>query len=209
MKANAAGSAPTGRCEGETGRGTVRAGERVVGKDWCVRWRNRWLQIEKVHAGLNLANKRVRVKQRAGGELIVEHKGQRLTCRELNQRPTPARSRKKPAVNNRKWKPAANHPWNRESVTDGSARRADPPVTLAPAALRKSYRRKKSQGDSSTSGCVVTVLLLYNNPSLKRSVYLRAPLFLSVRSLYAKFRSHGEFARRHRGAGHPVRHAEG
>ncbi len=51
---------------------------RVVGQDWCVRWRNRWLQIEKVHAGLNLANKRVRVKQRAGGELIVEHKGQRL-----------------------------------------------------------------------------------------------------------------------------------
>jgi helix-turn-helix protein len=107
--------------------------ERVVGQDWCVRWRNRWLQIQKEHAGLNLANKRVRVKQRAGGELIVEHKGQRLTCRELSQRPTPARSRKKPAVNNRKWKPSANHPWNRESVNSGPARRADPPVTLAPA----------------------------------------------------------------------------
>ena len=24
--------------------------ERVVGQDWCVRWQNRWLQIEKVHA---------------------------------------------------------------------------------------------------------------------------------------------------------------
>ena len=120
--------------------------ERVVGQDWCVRWRNRWLQIEKVHAGLNLANKRVRVKQRAGGELIVEHKGQRLTCRELNQRPTPARSRKKPAVNNRKWKPAANHPWNRESVTNGSARRADPPVTLAPAApARELQAERKSR----------------------------------------------------------------
>jgi hypothetical protein len=120
--------------------------ERVVGQDWCVRWRNRWLQIEKAHAGLNLANKRVRVKQRAGGELIVEHKGQRLTCKELGQRPTPVKTRKKPAVNNRKWKPAASHPWNRDSANNSPARRADPPVTLAPAApARELQAERKSR----------------------------------------------------------------
>ena len=54
--------------------------ERVVGQDWCVRWKNRWLQIDGRHAGLNLAGKRVLVKQRAIGELVVEHKGERLTC---------------------------------------------------------------------------------------------------------------------------------
>src|SRR6185437_9829798 len=35
--------------------------QRVVGQDWCVRWKNRWLQIEKKHEGLRLANKRVLV----------------------------------------------------------------------------------------------------------------------------------------------------
>ena len=45
--------------------------ERVVGQDWCVRWKNRWLQIEKRHEQLSLAGKRVLVKQRSGGDLIV------------------------------------------------------------------------------------------------------------------------------------------
>lgn len=102
--------------------------ERVVGRDWCLRWRNRWLQVGKEHEGLGLAGKRVLVRQLPGGGLIVEHKGQRLTCRELGRRPEPPR-RKKPVVNNRRWKPAADHPWNQ-----GPARRADPRVSPAPAA---------------------------------------------------------------------------
>ncbi len=31
----------------------------VVGQDWCVRWRNRWLQIDARHASLNLPEKSV------------------------------------------------------------------------------------------------------------------------------------------------------
>jgi transposase len=100
---------------------------RVVGQDWCVRWKNRWLQIDKRHENLRLAGKRVLVKQKADGELIVEHKGERLSCDELSQRPEPRR-KKKPAINNRNWKPAADHPWNRTPAC-----RADPRGRLAPA----------------------------------------------------------------------------
>src|SRR6185437_4051886 len=84
--------------------------QRVVGQDWCVRWKNRWLQIEKRHEGLLLAGKRVLVKQKADRELIVEYKGQLLSCRELSQPPKPQRQ-KRPVLNNRSWKPAADHPW--------------------------------------------------------------------------------------------------
>jgi len=115
--------------------------QRVVGQDWCVRWQNRWLQIESRHAALNLPRRKVLVKQRAGGQLLVEYKGERLTCCELAARPVPAKE-KKVIVNNRKWRPGPNHPWNRES-----ARRADPPVILAPAAPAQELpagRRRKA-----------------------------------------------------------------
>jgi hypothetical protein len=101
--------------------------ERVVGQDWCVRWKNRWVQIDGKHAGLRLAGRRVLVKQPAGGELIVDHKAHRLTCRELGRRPEPARE-KRAVVNNRRWKPGVDHPWK-----TAPACRAVPRVSLAPA----------------------------------------------------------------------------
>lgn len=116
---------------------------RVVGQDWCVRWRNRWLQIDACHAGLRLAGKRVRVKQRADGALIVEHKDQRLTCLELAHRPTPTKPTARAAiVNNRRWQPKASHPWKKDS-----ARRAAPRVSLAPAApTRELHAEKRRTG---------------------------------------------------------------
>jgi transposase len=114
---------------------------RVVGMDWCVRWRNRWLQIDARHASLNLPRREVLVKQRADGQLVVEHKQERLVHRELKAKPVPPRV-KRAAINNRGWKPAANHPWNCES-----ARKADPQVSLAPAAPPRDLpagKRKKA-----------------------------------------------------------------
>jgi hypothetical protein len=110
---------------------------RVVGADWCVRWRNRWLQIDKRHEDLNLAGKRVLVKQLADGKLIVEHNGERLMCCELTGPPAPLR-RKKPVINNRRWKPSADHPWNK-----ASAQRADPRGRLAPAAPARAFPAEK------------------------------------------------------------------
>ena len=110
---------------------------RVVGADWCVRWKNRWLQIDKRHEALSLPNKRVLVKQLADGGLIVEYKEQRLQCVELSRRPQPPR-RKKSVINNRIWKPGADHPWNKLPAS-GSVPRG----RLAPAAPARDFHADK------------------------------------------------------------------
>ena len=117
---------------------------RAVGNDWCVRWRNRWLQIDACYAALGLAGRRVLVKQRADGTLAVEHQGRRLTVRELAARPTPARRKhKKPVVNNRRWKPSPQHPWKATPAT-----RAVPRGNPAPATPARDFHaeRKRKAG---------------------------------------------------------------
>ena len=101
--------------------------QRVVGKDWCVRWRNQWLQIEAGKATAGLAGKPVLVKQLAGGALRLMHRDQNISHRLLAHRPAAAPI-KPMFINNRAWKPAANHPWNRDPVG-----RATPRAKLASA----------------------------------------------------------------------------
>lgn len=114
--------------------------ERVVGNDWCVRWNNRWLQIDKAHAALGLPRKKVTVKEPACGGLVVEHKGVRLGYEEVGVRPPKARARR-PVVNNRRYKPAAGHPWNRDPVGKASRR-----VSPAPAAPARDSHAKRQAG---------------------------------------------------------------
>jgi len=102
--------------------------ERVVGQDWCVRWRNQWLQIQAGKASAGLAGQRVMVKALAGGTLRLTSKGQPIGYRLLASRPVAAKP-KPLIVNNKSWKPAADHPWNRDPVG-----RAARPARLAPAA---------------------------------------------------------------------------
>ena len=114
---------------------------RVVGNDWCVRWQNRWLQIDATHAGLKLPGRKVLIKHLADGKLIVEHQANRLSVRELPSRPQPART-KKPVVNNVRWKPGPRHPWNA-----GPAGKAAPPPNPAPATPARgsaAEKRKKA-----------------------------------------------------------------
>jgi hypothetical protein len=115
--------------------------KRVVGNDWCIRWQNRWLQIDATHAGLKLPGRKVLIKHLADGKLIVEHQANRLSVRELPSRPQPART-KKPVVNNVRWKPGPRHPWNA-----GPAGRAAPPPNPAPATPARgsaAEKRKKA-----------------------------------------------------------------
>jgi transposase len=102
--------------------------ERVVGQDWCVRWNNRWLQVGREHATLNLPRRRVLVKELSDGRLLLTHRDQRLTFAELSGRPAVVKP-KKAVVNNRRYKPAAAHPWNRSPAVGPR-----PAVTPAPAA---------------------------------------------------------------------------
>ena len=101
---------------------------RKVGQDWCVRWHNRWLQIDAAHEALNLAGRRVLVKRRGDGVLVLEYQKRKLIYKEVRSRPVAAK-RKITKVNNRKWKPAAGHPWRA-----GLAGRVVPGVSLAAAA---------------------------------------------------------------------------
>ena len=88
--------------------------ERVVGRDWCVRWENRWLQIGREHEGLGLAGKKVTVIRKADSSLTVRFRGVRLACVECSTRPKSPKKRSKPVFkNNKRWKPAANHPHRR------------------------------------------------------------------------------------------------
>jgi hypothetical protein len=84
--------------------------QRVVGNDWCVRWKNRWLQIDSQHGHLRLPRKKVMVRQQADGSLAMDHQGKRLTISTPGSKPQTPKPRKK-AVNNRQWKPPASHPW--------------------------------------------------------------------------------------------------
>ena len=125
------------------------AEQRVAGNDWCVRWRNRWLQIDARHAGLNLPGRKVTVKQRADGVLVVLGGVERLTFAELRCKPAPAQT-KRPIVNNKRYKPAASHPWNRP---DPPARGGGgvPRVSRASAAPTLDlHAGRAGQGDSST-----------------------------------------------------------
>jgi len=91
--------------------------KRLVGNDWCVRWKNRWLQIPAGAATAGLAGKRVSVSELAGGKLLVRHGEKPLAFAELAGRPqkpkaTPVHV---PRINNRRYKPSRNHPYNRSA----------------------------------------------------------------------------------------------
>lgn len=114
--------------------------ERVVGNDWCVRWKSRWLQIAAEHAELRLAGKRVSVAELTDGQLLVRSGRMRLSIRQLRERPAPARIRQKKAVvNNVGWKPAASHPWR------GRAAASRPPAMPAPATPARALPAEKKK----------------------------------------------------------------
>jgi transposase len=80
---------------------------RSVGNDWCVRWKNRWLQIEVDESCTPLAGKKVEVRELVGGDLLVSHQGHRLGWTALANRPR----KHNLIVNNQRWRPGPGHPW--------------------------------------------------------------------------------------------------
>ena len=86
--------------------------KRKVGRDWCVQWRGRLLQIDRKHAALNLPGKSVTLQDRPGGDVQLIWQGQTLIWQAVSERPK--RIKPKPVrVNNKSWTPSADHPWNR------------------------------------------------------------------------------------------------
>ncbi|MBV8781555.1 MAG: ISNCY family transposase [Phycisphaerae bacterium] len=111
--------------------------KRTVGRDWCVRWRNRWLQIDAEHQELRLAGRQVTVKELATGDLRMEHASHRLRFSVCGQKPAKPLE-KKPTVNNRHWKPSATHPWKVEAACEPR-----PPALPAPATPTRGVQAEK------------------------------------------------------------------
>jgi hypothetical protein len=82
------------------------AEERVVGQDWCVRYENRWFQIDRAHERLQLAGRGVIVRHLLDGTIQLQNGRVRLSYSELPEQPKPVRV-KRPIVNNKVTKPTA------------------------------------------------------------------------------------------------------
>jgi transposase len=89
---------------------------RTVGRDWCIRWANRILQLDERHAGLRLAGQKVQVQQHAEGTLQVVYRGQRLRWREVSGRPVAKPVAPLPPGAGRPWRPGPDHPWKNLAV---------------------------------------------------------------------------------------------
>ena len=115
--------------------------QRTVGMDWCVRWRNRWLQIDAGHRSLRLAGRQVSVKQLGDGTLRMNDGLQRLSFVECGSKPAKPKV-SKPVVNNRSWKPTGTHPW--KAAPACGERPPAIPAPAAPARGLQAEKRKKA-----------------------------------------------------------------
>jgi molybdenum-dependent DNA-binding transcriptional regulator ModE len=89
---------------------------RVVAKDWTVAWDNRWFQIEAKHELLNLAGRKVTVRQLRCGTMQLLYKGGKLRWKELPARPPRAAAPQR--IGRIEFsKPSEAHPW----LQDGAA----------------------------------------------------------------------------------------
>lgn len=84
--------------------------ERMVQRDWTVAWQGRWFQIDRAHEGLNLAGRRVVVRELRDGQVQLLWREQKLRCRQLAQRPPRQAKAYKPR---QIIPPASQHPWRR------------------------------------------------------------------------------------------------
>jgi len=96
--------------------------ERMVGRDWCVCYQKRVLQIGSKHQSLALAWQRVEVREHLDGTIELYYRGRVLAHYELPARPTGGQWR--PVFqNNKVYRPPAEHPYKRGYVA--------PPAGLA------------------------------------------------------------------------------
>ena len=102
--------------------------ERTVGKDWCVSYQRRVLQVAARHQSLGLAGQKVEVRQHLDGRLTLHARGRQLEHGELEARP--AKEKLKPVFKNRQaYHPSAEHPYNRAAAAASSAGVSSPSAT--------------------------------------------------------------------------------
>jgi len=83
---------------------------RTVGRDWCVCYERRVLQLDVKHQSLALAGRAVEVRRHLDGRVALWFGGRALTYQELGVRP--AAQKRRPVFKSRKaYKPSADHPY--------------------------------------------------------------------------------------------------
>jgi transposase len=108
---------------------------RIVGRDWCVSYAGRVLQLDKRHERLHLAGRAVTVRKLASGQLQVVYKGQRLRWKEIPFKPAGPQTKAaaieaksaafRHTLRPEPWRPAADHPWRRPSRVKAAPLRSD------------------------------------------------------------------------------------
>jgi hypothetical protein len=94
--------------------------ERVVQKDWTVRWRNRWFPLTAANGPLGLAGKRVLVCEQLDGTIRLRYRERERQWQELAEKPArPQRAgaereeQGQPEATKGSWTPPEDHPWRR------------------------------------------------------------------------------------------------
>ena len=95
--------------------------KRVVGKDWCVSYEGRVLQIDKKHERLALAGKKIMVLDLAQGTLKLVYKEKSLLWKEIQERPAPPAIEHRTFKDRTPWRPGPSHPWKRSAVKPAAA----------------------------------------------------------------------------------------
>ena len=91
---------------------------RVVAKDWTVAWDNRWFQIEAKHELLNLAGRKVTVRQLRCGTMQLLYNGVKLRWKELPARPPSVVAPQR--IGRIEFsKPSEAHPWRQDGAAFG------------------------------------------------------------------------------------------
>jgi transposase len=88
--------------------------ERVVQKDWTIRWRNRWFQLTESNRKLSLVNRKVTVCEQLDGTIVLLFGKREVAWEELPERPAKVRAVKPPQTGcGGRKKPAADHRFRR------------------------------------------------------------------------------------------------
>ena len=117
--------------------------ERVIGKDWVVRYENRFFQVEGESWHYAPASGKVLVCEGRDGSLAIEYRGHRLRWSEIPAPAKPGASERKPAAERsvaptrptarRRWRPPKDHPW-RQAAGRAAERKASKAMSRARAA---------------------------------------------------------------------------
>lgn len=105
--------------------------QRVVQKDWTIRWRNRWFQLSASNCKLSLVGRAVTVCEQRDGTIMLLSGKRELAFDELPERPVRIATAKPPSRLTSQHKPAANHPWRNyqqphsDETVASAARRTD------------------------------------------------------------------------------------